>query len=279
MLSLKSSPNSPTGRGVILGVLCLCVGLLAFDKRLEVSAVQADIHMQPDVRSPVIATLAQGEILILASSRKFKREWNYVYFPSPKNGALSAGYVRDSSVIKLYEQTRSVSFSGDNAHGNNATRPEPAVDSVRWGMLSRDLVQLNGEPLRIETRAGAKVLSYQSQVMDRACRIEYIFDRDRLTQTRYVFVDQYAQKIRYIEEYLRINDFCAEKYGRPHQERKIWHDPEWKDRPDRWGQAVSLGQLSYLTLWQLEQTEIRLTLVGSDLDVSLELLYSNLTSH
>jgi hypothetical protein len=278
-MSIKSSGKNHVIRGVILGVLCSCVGLQALDKRLEVSAVQADIHMQPNIRSAIIATLSRGEVLILASSRKFKREWNYVYFPSPKNGTLRAGYVRDSSVTKLYQQTRSVSFSGNSDQGNKAARPEPAVDGVRWGMLSDDLIHLSGEPLRIEMRDGAKILSYKSRVMDRACRIEYTFFRDRLTRTRYIFTNEYAQKIRYIEEYLRINDFCTEKYGRPHQERKIWHDPVMKDDPNRWGQAVSLGQLSYQTLWQLDQTEIHLKLAGSDFGVTLELLYSHLTSH
>jgi hypothetical protein len=114
--------------------------------------------------------------------------------------------------------------------------------------------------------------------MERDCRIEYIFSRNRLIKTHYVFLQEYPQKTQYIEEYLRLNDRFSQKYGVPTEEQKLWHDPVLKEDPHEWGQAVSLGHLSYQTRWQMDQTDIVLSLAGSRSQILLELLYSRLDS-
>jgi hypothetical protein len=256
-------------------LLCLVAGLAAVSKKLEVSAPSADIHKRPDLRSPVIATLEQGEVLILASTQKFRNEWNYVYFSSQNNGAMRSGYVKESKVTKLYVKTRSVSFSLGGAEETSRSDPKTIEEVVHWGMLSADLRRLIGDTVGVQSRNGTKVLKYKRNVMDRDCRIEYIFARDRLVKTRYVFLHDYPQNSLYIEDFHRLNDQFSQKYGKPAEENKLWHEATWKDDPNRWGQAVSLGHLSYLTRWQLNQTEVVLSLEGSDRNISLELLYSS----
>lgn len=272
------SANTPGRMKILLGtaalLLCLVTGLSALSKKLEVSALSADIHKQPDLRSPVIAILEKGEILTLASTRKFRKEWNYVYFLSHSNGALKSGYVRESKVTRLYLKTRSVSFSHGAAAGGSPSEPRAKKEVVHWGMLSADLTRLIGDPVGVHSRNGTKVLKYNRSVMKRDCRTEYIFSRDRLVKTRYVFLQEYPQNSRYIEDFHRLNDEFSQKYGKPAEENKLWHEATWKDDPNRWGQAVSLGHLSYLTRWQLDQTEVLLSLAGSDSHVSLELMYS-----
>ena len=259
-------------------ILCLSTGVFAFAKKLAVSVPQAAVHMKPDLRSPVIATLPRGEVITLASARKFKKEWNYVYFSSRKNGALKAGYIRDRTVTKLYAPTRSVTFSQNSARAVAETEPKPAPTTIQWGMSSTDLCRVIGDPSRVHSLDGNKVLSYNRQVMSRACRIEYIFSRNRLVKTHYVFLEEYPQKTQYIEEYLRLNDQFSQKYGEPAEEQKLWHDPVLKEDPHDWGQAVSLGHLSYQTRWQMDQTKIVLSLAGSRSQILLELLYSSLDS-
>jgi len=262
--------------GVVL--LCLNLGLAAFTKKLEVKVLQTTVHMKPDLRSPVIATLSQGEVLILASARKFKREWNYVYFPSQKNGALKAGYVRDAAVTRLFINTRSVTYSTDPSRTRPREKAQPAPKTIEWGMKSGDLARLLGNPSRVRSQEGTKIFCYQRRVMGRGCRIEHVFRRDHLIKTRYIFLDEYPQQTRYIEEYLRLNAEFSQRYGEPEEEKKLWHDPVLKNNPQEWGQAISLGHLSYQTRWQLSSTEIVLSLAGSKSQIMLELLYSSLIS-
>jgi hypothetical protein len=272
------SAKTPGRMKILLGtaalLLCLVTGLSALSKKLEVSALSADIHKQPDLRSPVIATVEKGEILILASTRRFKREWNYVYFSSQNTGALKSGYVKESKVTRLYIKTRSVSFSHGAAEVPPPNEPKARQEVVSWGMLSADLTRLIGDPVGVTSRDGTKVLKYNRRVMERDCRIEYMFSRDRLMKTRYVFLQEYPRNSLYIEDFHRLNDEFSQKYGEPEEENKLWHEATLKDDPNRWGQAVSLGQLSYSTRWQMDQTEVVLSLAGSDNRVSLELVYS-----
>ncbi len=261
--------------GTAAVLLCVAAGLSGASKKLEVSALTADIHKQPDMRSSVIATLGRGEILILASNRKFKREWNYVYFSSQNNGALKSGYVLDSEVNKLYVNTRSLSYSSEGANGSSQTKSQTSSNTVHWGMKSADLTRLIGDPVGVQSLAGGKVLRYNRSVMERDCRIEYIFFRDRLEKTRYVFLQDHLQHSLYIEDFHQLNTQFTRQYGAPAEESKLWHEATWKDDPNRWGQAVSLGHLSYRTCWRMDQTEVILSLAGSDSQVSLELLYSS----
>lgn len=268
------------GSLLCLGVMfvSLSTGLLAFSKKLEVSVPEAAVHMNPDLRSPVIATLPRGEVITLASTRKFKKEWNYVYFSSRKNGALKAGYILDRTVTKLFIPTRSVTFSRNRTTSVAEPAPKPAPTTIQWGMSSADLCRVIGDPARVGALDGFKVLNYNRQVMGRQCRIEYIFSRNRLVKTHYVFLETYPQKTQYIEEYLRLNDQFSRKYGEPAEEQKLWHDPVLKEDPHDWGQAVSLGHLSYQTRWHMDQTKIVLSLAGSRSQIQLELQYSSLDS-
>jgi hypothetical protein len=250
-------------------------GLTAGDRRLEISVPQAAVHLQPDLRSSVIATLTQGEILTLASNRKFKREWNYVYFSSRSSGSLKSGYVRDADVKKLYVNTRSMSFTGSSE--TRAARPVSSgeAQTVSWGMPVRDLIRLMGDPRRVESNDGFRILRYERRVLDRACRIDYMFSGDGLQRTRYMFLEEYVEKSRYIEEYQRLVQQFTGKYGNPVHENSLWHDPVLRDDPPRWGQAVSLGHVSFQSLWRVDQTEIALSLSGTDQRVILELVYSS----
>ncbi len=262
------------GTGILL--LCICGSLNASSKKLEVLADGTQVHKQPDLRSPVIATLSQGEILLLASPRRFKNEWNYVYFPSRKNGSLISGYVKTDQVTKLYTATRSLTYQAKQTLNENKQQPDLSSGVVQWGMSSSSLTQLMGDPGRVFSSDGSKIFSYRRKVLGRDCCIDYIFQRDHLLRTYYVFMEKYLEKSRYIEEFTQINREFCQKYGEPQEENKFWHDPVLRDNPDHWGRAVSLGHLSYETQWQLNHTRILLRLAGSDNQVSLELRYSSL---
>ena len=75
-------------------------------KKLEITAETADIHLDPDLESPVIETLNKGTLLTRDSPRTFKREWCYVYFTSEESGAVKSGYVHTSKIRKLFRTTR-----------------------------------------------------------------------------------------------------------------------------------------------------------------------------
>lgn len=96
--------------GILL--LCLILALWAGEsnatpaKKVEITAETADIHLDPDIKSPVIETLNKGMLLTRDSPRTFKREWCYVYFTSEESGAVKSGYIHTSKIRKLFRTTR-----------------------------------------------------------------------------------------------------------------------------------------------------------------------------
>lgn len=254
--------------------VCVSVGGVP-SKKLEVTAATAHIHMQPDANSPVIETLYRGEVLTLASARKFKKVWNYVYFTSNGSGSLKSGYVHDSSVTKLYNQTRAITLHNEN-EAPKEDKPEASVGNIQWGMQSHELVNVLGSPLASQESQEEYVLTYQRSAMNMECLVDYIFSRDRLVKTRYVFGVKYAQKTQYIEEFIKMSDFFQQQYGEPKENNRIWHDKLYEEEPTKWGEAVGLGHLSYETRWTISETEIALTLTGAGDRISLELLYTYL---
>ncbi|NOR15517.1 MAG: hypothetical protein GQ544_07425 [Candidatus Aminicenantes bacterium] len=96
-------------------------------------------------------------------------------------------------------------------------------------------------------------------------------------KTRYSFVQNHPEKNEYIADFIKLNEHLEETYGQPQRDSRIWHDPALKEDPSKWGQAVSLGHLSYEVRWMISETEIVLNLFGIDEKVSLEVLYSRLS--
>jgi hypothetical protein len=108
-----------------------------------------------------------------------------------------------------------------------------------------------------------------------ACHIDYMFSsQNQLVKTRYSFAQDHIEKNNYIADYIKLNEFFADQYGKPQREERIWHDPSLKADPADWGKAVSLGHLSYQTRWVVSETQIQLNLFGTDEHVALEVLYT-----
>ena len=57
----------------------------------------------------------------------------------------------------------------------------------------------------------------------------------------------------------------------------VWDNDLYKDDREEWGFAVSLGHLTYVTLWLLNRTEVFLSLSGDNYDINLNLTYNSRT--
>lgn len=272
----KKKNRKQKGLFIFCMIMSTCVVLgMAASKKLEVTAATANIHMQPDANSPVIETLYRGEVLTLASARKFKKVWNYVYFSSNGSGSLKSGYVHDSSVTKLYKMTRTMTLHNEN-EAPKKEKAEAVSGSIQWGMPVAELRNLLGEPLGTQEFEQNFILTYQRSAMNMDCMVDYIFTDNKLAKTKYVFGVKYAQKTQYIDEFIKMSDFFQQQYGEPKENNRVWHDPAYEEEPSKWGEAVGLGHLTYETRWTVSGTEITLSLTGSRERISLEVLYSYL---
>jgi len=77
--------------------------LLAQQNKLRVVVDRVNIHIDPDINSPVIEMAAKGDVLTLLSPNKQKGTWYYVSFYSGRRGIIVSGFVLDSSVQTISE--------------------------------------------------------------------------------------------------------------------------------------------------------------------------------
>lgn len=246
-------------------------------KKLQVVSASADIHLNADASSPVIETLARGATMTLASAIKTRTRWYYVYFTSAQTGKTRSGYITDDAVRKLYPDLKIVQITeeGDAAAPealdfNDAYRPV-----MDWGSSKNTVFEAEGRPLGQEKIEGVEIVTYNRQVMGRRCLVEYVFDDDRLAVTRLSLLEHFADKNRYIEDYLKLKDYTASKIGAPAADQVVWQDPTLKGEEALWGKAVSNGQLEFQARWDMPGTEIRMKLVGGNNEVAFGAEFSN----
>ena len=214
---------------------CLVPTCWGMAKQLEITAAEASVHMQPDQRSPVLAVLSRGDVVTLASPRKFRRTWNYVYFTSPGSSSLKSGYVHDEAVTKLYESVKCITFEENGASAATSQRAV-AAPGIHWGMADEEVRNCLGEPTNTTVMNEFRILRYKKDVVGLACNIDYMFSsQDKLVKTRYSFAQSIPEKNEYIADFIKLNEHLEETYGQPQRDNRIWHDPSFKRRTRQMG--------------------------------------------
>ena len=252
----------------------LLSALPAETKKLEVVIDNAKVYMEPNINSTVMATLKYGKTITLASSRRSRKFWNYVYFTSGQSTNIKTGYIHDSNVKRLFKFARTHILKGSIP--SEIKRKNPFIPQARiyWGMLSEELRRVSGRPQNRARIDDGEIYEYQQKILGLDCYVGYVFDQDRLTKTRYNFRENYPVKNKHIEDFKKIRDLLAQKYGEPQRENQEWFNPKFKNDIMQWGTAVSLGHLKYNSKWMIRQTEILLSLLGEENKISLEIEYS-----
>lgn len=270
--------NKSYQRISVFGCLIFCLvsfssPIFSSGKKLIVVADRAQIYLEPDQRSRVIATLNKGDILTLSSERKFRRFFNYVYFTSQNTGCTKSGYVLDSLVDKLYEVTKVITIQGDASKSARLIRSNIYLDEAEWGMSSDQLKTIKGQPVHQGNYQGYYIIGYQKKILERDCLVGYYFSNDRLKGAKLSFLEQYTNKNQNIADFKQIKELLIQKYGKPVEEKISWDDVTHKDNISEWGDAIAMGHLEYLSKWEARQTEVLLHLFGEEDEISLEVTY------
>lgn len=82
----------------------------ALSLKYRVTTEKANIYLEPSDSSPVIEVLDKDTVLISASSRKFKKVWNYVYFKTKDSRKTKAGYINNDAIKKIKTTTKAITI-------------------------------------------------------------------------------------------------------------------------------------------------------------------------
>lgn len=262
---------------LVLLVFGLHPGMLhSSSRKLKIVADRAAVHLDPDKKSAVVAMLLKGTLVTLGSERKFRTNWNYVYFASEKTGRTLSGYILDSLVERLFVVTKKTTIQREGEEKGTRTVERTNFRNTSWGMNQTQVVRLEGNPAVRENSDGLDIIQYPEKILEMDCMIGYVFTDNKLAKARYSFLVKHVDNNQYFQDYRNIKDILIQKYGNPESEKTLWHEKAYRNDQSNWGLALSLGHLEFDSLWLDSETEIQLRLYGRGNRIMLVVEYSGL---
>ena len=151
----------------------------------------------------------------------------------------------------------------------------PDFRNTTWGMDRAQVMATEGtQPSQIRERGGEIVLRYESaRLAGLDCRVVYIFAKDKLVRTKYVFQQEHDQKNDFLADFTMVDAFFMGNMEHPTGQRVSWHNETYKGEPQKYGVAVSLGQLLYSTQWKGVRTVVTHALSGENGAITHEVEY------
>lgn len=166
----------------------------------------------------------------------------------------------------------SISENTQTQKSQTAVKEEnPDFRNCNWGM-TKDEVKKHETDIEIieenEDEIKAKV-----EINNIDFYAGYYFNNDKLEQ---VSMEEHSNENLYIDDYEKFPKLISEKYGEPKLNEKVWNDDLYKDRPSDWGFAISLGELSMISQWLTDTTEVGLTLTGDNYNIVFGIVYMDI---
>ncbi len=238
--------------------------------RLEVTDEKVAVHLEPDLRSPVVEMLARGSVLKQASAMKFRTNWFYVLFVSSRSGRTLAGYVLDSSVRKLNSTLKVIDLTpagAEIADPKEFDLTAGPLPDIEWGRSEEVILRAEGRPLSRDLSGDMEFLRYHRQILGKKCLLTYVLIDRKLASLRLHLLERYANKDRYVADYNTIREFLNTKIGQARYNNVVWKDSAYAEKGQNLGTAVTSGTLSLSSEWAFRGTGLRLSLSGENSEI------------
>ena len=142
--------------------------------------------------------------------------------------------------------------------------------NTRWGISSRRVRKLESAIPFFESD---DLLVYKTMLLNKPVEVVYIFTRDQLVRTKYVFSRDHVDPNDHCKDYESMVKLLAVKYGTPVYAEQIWHDTLFKNNKNLIGEALINGHVSYYSQWCLGTTFITHMLANSSAGIKHEIEY------
>ena len=127
-----------------------------------------------------------------------------------------------------------------------AQAPPSATDfrQAVWGMNRAQVLATEPAPPSLVSEQGAEsVARYAAaHLAGLDCRIVYIFARDKLVRTKYVFQTAHQDQNDYLADFAVVDAYLTGALNRPGEERVAWRGDSYKKEPRQYGAAIAQGE-------------------------------------
>jgi len=146
----------------------------------------------------------------------------------------------------------------------------------RWGMKKDEVLSTEkNKPIDSRPHKQYIVVTYTGEVAGLKADYGYFFLDDILVRGGYVLREKHSNNNEYINDYNKLKEILTRKYGSPIKSDSYWYKDLYKDRPQDYGMAVSMGHLAFQSDWETDRTLIRLTLMGDNFKLNSALNYAS----
>lgn len=143
--------------------------------------------------------------------------------------------------------------------------------STTWGMSKDDVI--NAEGVQPDASNDSSLVYLNENICGLDTTVYYSFNNNELIGGMYLIQESHTNENAYIDDYNNLKKALILKYGEPDADNINWKDDLWKDDPQDYGLAVSLGDLTYVSTWDLPNNLIGLILSGDNYEISLIIIY------
>jgi hypothetical protein len=141
--------------------------------------------------------------------------------------------------------------------------------SHNWGATVEKVKQVEGEPAH-ETDDR---LMYQANIIGLSAYLAFDFVEGQLASAVYLFTETHVNDNLFLNDFGSIDGLLTERYGNPDDEQTIWSNNLYRDDPEHYGMAVSMGHMAKETTWETDRTTIRHVMRGDNFEVSHGIAY------
>ena len=144
----------------------------------------------------------------------------------------------------------------------------------KWGMKKDKVLSTEkNKPIGASPENQYFLVRYAGEIAGMKADYGYYFLDDILVRGGNILGEKHYNKNQYITDYNKLKEILTRKYGSPIRLNSFWFNDLYKNDPQDYGRAVSIGHLGFESDWETDRTLIRLTLRGDNFNISISLYY------
>jgi multidrug transporter EmrE-like cation transporter len=144
--------------------------------------------------------------------------------------------------------------------------------NVNWGMTKEEVKENESASLYEEE---SNLLFYTGiNIAGNSYAVGYFFYDNKLSLARYILMERNLSGMDYIEIYKNMPDRLNSLYGDPSDGSYgiVWNNETYKDQPGMFKEALQMGHVGVMYMWDNEDIKVYFGMVGSSItpDVMIE---------
>jgi len=143
---------------------------------------------------------------------------------------------------------------------------------VPWGATAEGIKKhLSKEPV-LEEKKG---LMYEDKINELGVYCCFNLANGKFVRGNYAFKEEHANKNAFIWDFESIDELLKEKYKEPFEHKELWLNDLYKDTPQDWGMAISVGHYVIHSRWKIGKVYITHILRGDNYNIVHVIQYSH----